>query len=51
MKRALLYVLVFVGIQFLASGVVQGIYTLLEGSGPVDATRLIIISALADVIT
>lgn len=51
MKRALLYVLVFVGIQFLAGGMVQGIYTLLEGSGPVDATRLIIISALADVIT
>ena len=51
MKQALLYVLVFVGIQFLAGGVVQGIYTLLKGSGPVDATRLIIISALADVIT
>ena len=51
MKQALLYVLVFVGIQFLAGGVVQGIYTLLKGSGPVDATRLIIISALADIIT
>ena len=51
MKRALLYVLVFVGIQFLASGVVQGIFILLKGSGSVDATRLIIISALADVIT
>ena len=30
---------------------VQGIFILLKGSGSVDATRLIIISALADVIT
>ena len=52
MKRAILYVLVFVGIQFLAGGIVQGGYIFFKGAGtPVDTMGLIITTALADVVT
>ena len=51
MRKAILYLLVFVGIQFLAGGIVQGAYLLLKGPDtPVDATGLIITTTLADVV-
>ena len=52
MKQAILYVLVFVGIQLVAGGIVQGAYILLKGAGtPVDTMGLIFTTALADVVT
>lgn len=52
MKKALIYLLVFVGIQLLAGALVQAAYLLWKGQGAmVDATGLIITSALSDVAT
>lgn len=52
MKKALLYLLVFVGIQLLAGGIVQGAYILIKGQGtPVDTLGLIITTLFADVVT
>ena len=52
MKKALIYLLVFIGIQLVAGGVVMAAYILMKGQGTeVDATRLIITTALADVTT
>lgn len=52
MKKAILYLLVFVGIQLLSGAVVQAAYILLKGPGtPVDTIGLIITTALMDVVT
>lgn len=50
MKKALIYLVVFIGIQLVAGAVVQLVYILLKGQGAVvDATGLIITTALAEV--
>ena len=50
MKKALIYLLVFAGIQIVAGGIVMAAYILTKGQGTeVDATGLIITVALADV--
>ena len=52
MKKALIYLVVFAGIQFVAGGIVMAAYILMKGQGTeVDATGLIITTALADVTT
>ena len=52
MKKALIYLVVFVGIQLMAGALIQLIYILLKGQGAVvDATGLILTTALADVTT
>lgn len=52
MKKALIYLVAFVGIQLVAGAVIQLVYILLKGQGAVvDATGLIITTALADVTT
>ena len=52
MKKALIYLMVFAGIQFVAGGIVMAAYILMKGQGTeVDATGLIITTALADVTT
>ena len=52
MKKALIYRVVFVGIQLMAGALIQLIYILLKGQGAVvDATGLILTTALADVTT
>ena len=52
MKKALIYLVAFVGIQLIAGAVIQLAYILLKGQGAVvDATGLIITTALADVAT
>ena len=52
MKKAIIYLVVFVGIQMVAGAVIQLVYILLKGQGAiVDATGLIITTALADVTT
>ena len=52
MKKAIIYLVVFVGIQLVAGALIQLIYILLKGQGAVvDATGLIITTALADVTT
>ena len=52
MKKALIYLLVFIGIQLVAGGVVMAAYILMKGLGTeVDAVGLIITTALADVTT
>ena len=52
MKKAIVYLIVFVGIQLVAGAVVQLAYILWKGQGAiVDATGLIITTALADVVT
>ena len=52
MKKALIYLLVFIGIQLVAGGVVMAAYILMKGQGTeVDAVGLIITTALADVTT
>lgn len=52
MKKAIIYLVVFLGIQLVAGGVVQLAYILWKGQGAiVDATGLIITTALADVTT
>lgn len=49
MKKAIIYLVIFVGIQLLAGALVQLVYILLKGQGAVvDATGLIITTALAD---
>ena len=50
MKKALIYLVVFLGIQLVAGGIVMAAYILMKGQGAeVDATGLIITTALADV--
>lgn len=52
MKKAIIYLVVFVGIQLVAGALIQLIYILLKGQGAVvDASGLIITTALADVTT
>ena len=52
MKKAIIYLVVFVGIQLVAGAMIQLVYILLKGQGAVvDATGLIITTALADVTT
>ena len=52
MKKALIYLVVFIGIQLVAGALIQLIYILLKGQGAVvDATGLILTTALADVTT
>ena len=52
MKKALIYLVVFIGIQLLAGGVIMTAYILLKGKGTeLDATGLIVMTALADVTT
>ena len=52
MKKAIIYLVVFVGIQLVAGAMIQLIYILLKGQGAVvDASGLIITTALADVTT
>ena len=52
MKKALIYLVAFVGIQLMAGALIQLIYILLKGQGAVvDATGLILTTALADVTT
>lgn len=52
MKKALIYLVAFVGIQLVAGATIQLVYILLKGQGAVvDATGLIITTALADVTT
>ena len=52
MKKALIYLVVFLGIQLVAGGIVMAAYILMKGQGTeVDATGLIITTALADVTT
>ena len=52
MKKAIIYLVVFVGIQLVAGAVVQLVYILLKGQGAiVDATGLIVTTALVDVTT
>ena len=52
MKKAIISLVVFVGIQLVAGAMIQLIYILLKGQGAVvDATGLIITTALADVTT
>ena len=52
MKKAIIYLVVFVGIQLVAGAAIQLVYILLKGQGAiVDAKGLIITTALADVTT
>lgn len=52
MKKALLYLFVFIGIQMVAGGLVEAAYILLKGQGnEIDATGLIVATLLADIIT
>ena len=52
MKKAIIYLVVFVGIQLVAGAVIQLVYILLKGQGAiVDATGLIVTTAVADVTT
>ena len=47
MKKALIYLLVFVGILLVAGGIVMAVYILMKGQGTeVDATGLILTTAL-----
>ena len=50
MKKIIMYLLVFVGIQMLAGGVVQLAYSLLKDGAPVDAIGLMITTVAADVV-
>ena len=52
MKKAIIYLVVFVGIQLVAGAAIQLVYILLKGQGAiVDAKGLIITTALVDVTT
>ena len=49
MKKALIYFVVFIVVQLVAGGLVQGVYTLLKGQGAsLDGTGLIVTTALAN---
>ena len=50
MKKIIMYLLVFVGIQLLAGGVVDLAYRLLKNGAPVDAIGLMITTMAADVV-
>lgn len=50
MKKVIMYLLVFIGIQMLGGGLGQLAWNLLKGQSELDATALVVISAIVNVV-